>query len=192
MDIKQLSKLIRNEFGPAEIRVNKESITITFSDTDLITVAGAESAMAFFLRDNKIEGYDVVGVRGDRVKLVEREEELKDIDFDDEEFSDEDIQNLRDAVFATTAAAHEASQLEVLQTKALDYEVDEFLTGNLSAALELLPNSKHTIQLDEVKNLLAFAFLTGKWSNARMADLEVLAQYFNNRFEFHAEQFGHG
>lgn len=212
-----LRDTIRDNFGGAEVRENKTCITVTFTQGGFQSADAAEAATNFFLRDQRID-LRAVGVSGVRVKLYEipapevivaekiDEDSIDDIsfvegvDFDtiddlfgangDETFSDEELAALKAAIAGTVAAAHEESQLEVLLTKKLDYEVEEFLTGNLSAALELLPES--AVVTDDLKQVLTFAYLTGKWSSARLEEIEFLAQYFNNRFQFAAEQFGNG
>lgn len=208
-----LRTTLRDNFGGCEVRENKQSITVTFTQGGFQDTQAAEAAMNFFLRDQKLD-FTAVGVSPTRVRLIalaslpapvivlgEESDDEEDEDYDDglddlfgideeELFTVEDVANLAALVEETVAQAHEASQLDVLLTKKLDYELEEFLTGNLTAALELLPNSD-TI-LEEVKDVLTFAYLTGKWSNARVEDLPFLAEYFNSRFAFAAEQFGNG
>lgn len=209
--LKLLRETLRDNFGGVEVREHKKWITVTFTQGGFQSADAAEAATNFFLRDQKLD-FTAVGVNGDRVRLIpvevlqavvvddfsddEDDENYDDgladlfgVD-DDEEFDDEDIANLVNLIELTVAEAHEASQLDVLLTKKLDYEIEEFLTGNLSAALELLPES--AVIPDDLKQVMVFAYLTGKWSSARMEDLPLFAEYFNNRFQFAAEQHGNG
>jgi hypothetical protein len=201
IDYTYVKNAIRDYYGTAEIRVNKTCVTITLRDP-FSSLENIEASANFCLRLAKLDSlFTVQAVSESRFKLVTKTAPVQVVDFpdidfaeldeDDSDLTPEEYKKLTGAIEATVAAAHKQSQLEILLTEQLDYEIEEFITANLSAALELMPTDDSEC-IEDIKKVMAFSYLTGKWSNARMQDLDFLMGYFNNKYQFQAEQFGNG
>jgi hypothetical protein len=198
------------------VRSNELNYTVNCKDPNrfklipIYATLGGESPYDRDDRDDRddIEDIDFEYIDDDTDFDAEFDKLVAEVDAEaTQEEIDQVVSELRDVIFETVEDAHftdhpeagggvpndqpyDRQQLEDLQILKLDYQVEEFLTANLSAVLEITKGQ--TIDVEVLKNVMKFAYLGGMWENARAADLEMLAEYFNSKFKFHAEQYGEG
>ncbi len=120
---------------------------------------------------------------------IDFDDEDEDLDDDSDDQDDKYIESIIRSITSSVDAAHEQTLLENLLLKALDVDVEEFITDSLSAVLTLLPASHHalggrrfSVNTEELENVIKFAYVCGKISNARVTDLDTLRKYLEDNF----------
>lgn len=214
-----LKRIVRGRFGPAEMRFYDDSVTVTLiRDFGKNTPDGLKAIVTEMAVDSGIApNYTVDVINGNRFKLREKKvnDPLVDPNWSQEQVAEfyeqhnqslpnenvsetigdnyDDGEDYRDTIGAVRDAvdiAHEESMLKKALIKSIERDTEDFIMKNLGAALVILGEANaRVISLDQTKELLRFAFISGLWANARERDLEPLIEAFNGKFKKYAEQW---
>lgn len=184
-----LKKVVRGHLGACEMRFYDDSVTVTlvskFGDFDGDGEDNLYNEVFRLLTENNLESdFRIEVVTPNRFKLhfipmdEQSDEQLLGL-------SNEDVAPIAEAI----EEAFDKGSLNDQLVVDLKREIEDYLMTNLDAALVILEKSKHTITLDEVKELMRFAFMGGLWYNARERDLEVLSRAFNEAFQKYSDKW---
>lgn len=213
----QLKTLMRSHFGPSEMRFYDGSVTVTLiRDFGKYTADQLEQGVYQLLDTHgALETYSIEMVNSNRfkLKLIPKAGQIEDSNADIRRQDDEirrqaegnQAERTRQAADETEDAREasrtignmlntsvKASTLEQLLREGIADEIENFILTNLGAAMVILEKSKHTITLDETKELMRFSYLSGLWANAREKDLEILAKIFNDKFAQYSAKWAAG